>query len=166
MAFARWESVSEQQAQNLQAAHKELLHSLQGGDPACETGGYLDKDFKLIHANAGQSGEITLSAPPQNAIGSVHTHPSGELFSLEDVFNFTTRGELNIMTVVGNNGAVYVLEKTDTFDFAGLGRFLQGKLDQQKADFRTSPDLYINFMEDFLHEAERYGLGYWRFGAR
>lgn len=163
--LARWEGVNEEQANNLQAAHKELLQALVGGDPAREAGGYIGEDFRLLHCRLGKEGAVRLSHPPAEAIGLLHTHPTGETFSLDDVSNFTLEPDLRIMTVVGNNGNVYVLEKTDDCDFSGLYHFLQDKMDRQSVDFRTSPELYIKFMEEFLHGTKRFGLGYWCFRA-
>lgn len=165
--LARWEGLSEQQAQNLQAAHKALLRFLQGGDPAREAGGYLDKDFKLISAHEGAAGEVELRTPPVGAIGSVHTHPSGETFSLMDVSNFTMHVELGIMTVVGNNGNVYVLEKDeDRLDIAGLSHFLKEVSERQPAGYLNTPELYIAFMEEFLHGVEPFGIRYRNCRAR
>lgn len=164
--LARWEGIDEQQAKNLQEAHRALLRSLQDGDPAREAGGYLDKDFKLISAHEGASGQVELRSPPVGAIGSVHTHPSGETFSLMDVSNFTMHAELGIMTVVGNDGSVYVLEKNeDALDISGLYHFLHQKLDSTP-DYRTSPEKYVNFMEELLHDMERFGTRYHHYRAR
>lgn len=163
---ARWGDISEEQAQNLQATHKQLLKSLAGGDPTHEAGGYIGKDFRLIQIRLGKEGRVRLSHPPSEAIGLAHTHPTGETFSIEDVSNFTLEPDLRIMTVAGNNGNVYILEKMENYDFSGLYHLLQDRVSHQSVDVSTSPELYIKFMEEFLHEAKRFGLGYWRFGAR
>ena len=165
VALAQWEGISEQQSQNLREAHRELLRSLQGGDPTREAGGYLDKDFKLISHQRGDSGAVTLSQTPPDAVGTAHTHPTGETFSLPDISNFTMSADLRIMTVVGNNGTVYVLEKADEIDASGLSHFLQEVVNRQPSDYLISPEIYINFLEEFLHGVGPYGIRYRNFGA-
>lgn len=63
------------------------------------------------------------------------------------------------MTVVGNNGKVYVFQKTDSFDVSGYIGYLKEKISLYP-DFRDSIDKYVAFMEGVLNGAKEYGFNY------
>ena len=110
----------------------------------------------------GKSGNVDFPPPPPGAIGSGHTHPTGTTFSLPDISNFTIHEELRILTVVGNSGTVYLLEKTPAFDFSKAYQILQRKKEENRQQGKelNTPTAYIRFMEEFLNEAGDAGLIY------
>lgn len=160
----QWEGISEEQAQNLQKAHKQLLEVVAGNDPAREAGGYIDNRFRLMDGQLGSEGKVRLSRVPEDAVGLAHTHPTGETFSLQDVSNFTIEPALRIMTAVGNKGNVYVLEKLENYDVGGVYHLLQEKR-RRLPDFEMDAESYVQFMEEFLHEIEACGFRYRSFSV-
>jgi hypothetical protein len=98
---------------------------------------------------------------PDFSVGEVymHNHPSGYTFSLDDVEHLLFYENMELLTAVGNNGAVYVLRKTDDFDFTRFYHAYQ-KAAQQEPSFEESPRSYIDFVERLLYEAAAYGLEY------
>lgn len=152
-----WEGITAEQARNLQQAHKTLLGSLVESEPGLEAGGYLDKDFRLISCVKGGEGKVAAGYQPPNAVGFAHNHPAGECFSPDDVFSFTATPRLRIMTVIGNNGNVYVLEKTGDYNAADLIHLYNNDYPELEAK-NIGVDDYVKRMEEFLHEVERYGF--------
>ena len=89
----------------------------------------------------------------------MHNHPDGLLFTHEDVARFISNGDTMIMSAVGNNGSLYVLEKTEEYNAAGFIRYLHETV-LSHPDSTTSPEKYIQFMEDLLKGVNEYGVTY------
>ena len=51
---------------------------------------------------------------------AIHNHPSGMTFSPEDILGFASRDSMQMLTIVGNDGSVYALEKTAATDLISL----------------------------------------------
>lgn len=159
---ARPSGASDAQADNLRRAHQELLRALLGKEATDEAGGYFDKDYNLMGIYHGKSGNVHLPPPPPGAIGSGHTHPTGTTFSLSDISAFTFREQLRILTVTGNNGVVYLLEKASWFEVSKAYQLLQQKKEKYKQQGQepNTPEQYLQFIEEFLNESENSGLIY------
>lgn len=91
---------------------------------------------------------------------SVHNHPSGECFSFADVQNFFRRPYEIGMFVVGNNGAVYGLQKTIDSDIDGFSKAIEQAQKKLEAYSGDSVDEVIEIIETPLKEAEQYGFVY------
>ncbi|MEG0878866.1 MAG: phage minor capsid protein, partial [Oscillospiraceae bacterium] len=106
------ENFTDVQADNLQKSHRQLLHFVINEDLGMEAGVYLDKDMlPLTDFVLGEIGRLNMPPSTQSAKVFIHNHPSGELFSIDDISNFTTDANLDILTAVGNDGSLYMLEK-------------------------------------------------------
>ncbi len=46
----------------------------------------------------------------------IHNHPSNNIFSDRDIFNFCKTDAVNAIIVVGNKGSIYLLHKLNGFD--------------------------------------------------
>ena len=46
------------------------------------------------------------------AFAVMHNHPSGSHFSRKDIKTFVDAENMTILIVIGNNGDIYILEKT------------------------------------------------------
>lgn len=91
---------------------------------------------------------------------AIHNHPSGMTFSPEDILGFACRNSMRMLTIVGNDGSVYALEKTAATDSV---LFKKGSLalhDATKEPSLTSQSK-INLVSNFLEEIAQYGVNYY-----
>lgn len=91
---------------------------------------------------------------------SIHNHPSGQFFSFSDIKNFLSRPYQVGTFVVGNNGAVYGLQKTIDSDIDGYYEAVRRTEKRLKAYSGDSLNEILEIMEQPLKEAEQYGLVY------
>ena len=88
----------------------------------------------------------------------MHNHPSTGTFSGEDFKFFCNNDSLYIITVVGNDGTVYVLAKTAYFDIKVLADYTMLAANYYNAGYiRNNGTLAIR---DILKRANDYGLEY------
>ena len=80
---------------------------------------------------------------------SIHNHASGETFSGRDIRKFVADEKARVLCVVGNNGKVFVLEKTNNFDWVQFGI--------NTHSFNDSDDFNLQV----LNGAEQYDLRYY-----
>ena len=144
-------------AVSLQEAHRELLKVVQGRPVGTEAGAVFTLDMRLIERRIGENAAQRLVMPRHTEPHIfIHNHPSGLTFSAGDIENFGVNGGLELLTAVGNNGAVYVLQKTARYDAAGFSKsFL---MESTKLQQMETPQEYADEIERFLKEAEQYGL--------
>ena len=145
---------TEEQAAKLQEAHRELLRSVMGKPAGTEAGAVYTRDMQLIEQRSGAAYEISLPHYDKPHI-FVHNHPSGLTFSMADIENFGKRFDLEMMTAIGNNGEVYLLQKTEAYDPVGLSKALL--MEQPKLQKIETPEDYADEMNRFLMEVARYG---------
>ena len=159
--FVKLDGMTIEQAASLQNAHKSVLQAvLQSGTPDHEAGCFILSDYTGAPPFISKAqGSIDFPATPINAIGTIHSHPTGYMFSMEDISAFTMNGNLSIMTVVGNNGKIYVLQKTDFFDVSGYSIYLNEQIEAHP-NYRKTAEGYISFMEEVLNGARKYGFTY------
>lgn len=91
---------------------------------------------------------------------AIHNHPDGLTFSVGDIRQMLKRPNLKMLTAVGNNGHVYVMEKTTEFDDEKL-REMFGSLANSYPDYLVDPEEHLKLSEEFLRKAEQYGLKYY-----
>lgn len=153
--------MTQDQAGHLRDTHRQILHAVQNAPEETEAITYLDSNLKAIKIVVGEKkGVVNIGEPPVGAVGIAHNHPSGRVFSFDDISNFSVRENLNVMTVVGNNGSVYVLEKTDEYDFASLYHLLQRTIDSTDIGTLITEQQKVEFVEGFLYEAAKSGIVY------
>ena len=91
---------------------------------------------------------------------SIHNHPSGQFFSFSDIKNFLSRPYQIGTFVVGNNGAVYGLQKTINSDIVGFSETVSQAQKRLEAYAGDSLNEILEIMEQPLKEAEQYGFIY------
>ena len=157
----KFNKMTDKQAADLQTAHKAVLQAvIDSKMPDHEAGCFIRDDYTGTTPFVSKHrGNIDFPETPINAIGTIHSHPTGYMFSLRDITTFASDGDLSIMTVVGNNGKVYVFQKTDLFDVSGYIGYLKEQISLYP-DFQDSIDKYVAFMEDVLNGAKEYGFDY------
>lgn len=155
------DGMTDMQAAFLQNAHKSVLQAVLNSKTLDHEAGcfILDDYTGTTPFISKHQGNIDFPEAPINAIGTIHSHPTGYMFSLRDVTTFASDGDLSIMTVVGNNGRVYVFQKTALFDVSGYIGYLKEQISLYP-DFQDSIDKYVAFMEGVLNGAKEYGFDY------
>ena len=94
---------------------------------------------------------------------AIHNHPSGMTFSPEDILGFASRDSMQMLTIVGNDGSVYALEKTATTDLISLK--MAARTLNHTANDPTMPKTAVyNLVTDFLMEISQYGVQYYTRG--
>lgn len=91
---------------------------------------------------------------------AIHNHPSGMTFSPEDILGFASRNSMRMLTIVGNDGNVYALEKTAATDSVLFKKDSLALHDATKEPSLTSQSK-INLVSNFLEEIAQYGVNYY-----
>jgi len=150
---------SQEQAARLQEAHRELLRSVQDKPVGTEAGAIYTPDMRLIEQRVGRDAAQRISMPHCSVPHiSMHTHPSGEIFSVKDLESFFYNEEMNCMTVVGNSGRVYAVLRSAEYDGFRFGMAFSDVSDELRVAMEDQ-DLarYIGLIKKFLEGAEQYG---------
>lgn len=148
---------SEQWNAKLNERHKELLRLAQEQPVGVEVAAYMDDALNGVVATVGTQSQVKI-ALDQGTV-HMHNHPSGTTFTLQDVDHLLFSENIRILSAVGNNGRIFLLVKTDQFNFSGIYAAYQDAAIRQP-NYERSPDEYIAFMEQFLPKLRRHGLIY------
>ena len=93
---------SQEQAERLQTAHRELLRAVMDKSVGTEAGAVYTPDMRLIERKIGENAGHQIVMPRyQMPHIFIHNHPSGLTFSMADIENFGTRFNLETMTAIG-----------------------------------------------------------------
>ena len=90
----------------------------------------------------------------------IHNHPSGLTFSPGDILGFAIRDSMRMLTIVGNDGSIYALEKTATTNPELLTKAAT-KLNVSANEPSLTPQSKINLVTNFLEEIAQYGVNYY-----
>lgn len=153
------EGWSAEQAERLQAAHRDLLRAVKDKPVGTEAGAAYTPDMRLIEHKVGDASaqQIVMSRCDEPHI-LIHNHPSGEIFSHIDILPFAMNETMQAITAVGNSGKVYMLVKTSDYDgFRFLQAYNAARLKLKEAVSASDIEKYIAVMEEFLKGAVEYG---------
>lgn len=145
----------------LRRAHQELLRSVQKLPVGHEAGAVYDMDMELIEQVIGERSTVSLPSG-KGAHIVIHTHPSGQTFTEPDIRMFVKRGGTKVLTAVGNNGKVYLIQKVDgAYNAFGFNAALETEAAILKGIVASGDmEAYVAEMNRFLKEAEQYGIYY------
>lgn len=152
--------LTDTQCKQLRKAHRELLKEARKYPVGTETSITYDLDMN-INSNGyikGEIGKVGIYNHDYEYI-AIHNHPSDAMFSYGDIRNFAYNPYLKILTVVGNKGSVYVLNKTDLWDDIGFGMFVEDVY-AKYPDYDTSIQSRIKCVNEILKGAKKYGIQY------
>lgn len=111
-------------------ACKDVLKAIKNDPPGTEA--TISISLDLTQKSAVQKGEPGAGTvkPVKMDISyvSIHNHPSGETFSLKDVDQFASDYNNKSIVVVGNNGKVFVLSKTNNYNAEGFSAYYLSRL--------------------------------------
>ncbi len=145
----------------LQQAHKDLLQEVMNRGGMVEVARCYDMNMEPLsgYVSKNDKGQVKIPRFDVPYIAS-HNHPSGLTFSVGDLYGFAKNNELKILTVVGNNGAAYSLEKTDKIDKSQL--LLDLTLLQERIDLESDNLKKVNLLVSFINKGKEYGFIYER----
>lgn len=118
---------SAEQNLRLQEAHKEILRIAKTQNDSNEVLGVYTTNFLRKHHVLGTESKVDPGMNPQvfglylssaeNGLMYLHNHPSTNQFSLADIDAFIVREKIGLMSVVTNQGEVYILHKTNRYSY-------------------------------------------------
>lgn len=152
------EGWSSQRAGALQEAHRDLLRFVKDQPVGTEAGAIYSPDMKLLERRMGAAHEIRMPHYSGEHI-LIHNHPDGLIFSGADIGKFILSRSMEILTAIGNDGTLYVIQKTLMYDgFMARQQYLGLKEILQECVKAGNMDRYISTIEDFLIGGSAYGL--------
>ena len=159
--------------QQLKNAHKRLLMTASKQPLGVEVGRAYDLNMKALTKElTGAAERSTVSVPKQNVPYIViHTHPDSNIFSQRDLSNFANNVNLKMLTAVGNDGHVYAVEKSASFDakavktlVSDLGESVNGIADQydrKEISYQEVAESLNFLVRNCLSELEGYGVKFY-----
>lgn len=156
---------STEQARKLQEAHRDLLRFVKDAPVGTEAGAIYSMGMLLLSQMImGDHGENGVILPVFDTPYIVlHNHPDGQIFSHTDVETFLFRSDMEIISIVTNDGNVFLLHKTDDYDglpVVKLWNSYQPQIEEAMSDGNL--EKYIQIINLFLKGAKDYGLQYFR----
>lgn len=163
------EGWSQEKAQRLQEAHRDLLRAVRDKPIGTEAGRVYDWNMSpLSGIIMGTPGEGTINLPSCGIpYIVVHNHPDGETFSPADIEKFIFTENISMITAVGNNGSVYAAIKTEEFNgFGAHQKFLSLNAALQDCVEKRDKSKYVQIILEFLNGGKTYGFEFIESGAR
>lgn len=139
--------------------HKKLLMTVSRAPLGTEYGECYNLNMERLtpQPKAGEKlGRVRLPDFPEPYI-AVHNHPNGLTFSVGDIRQVLQRPNLKMLTAVGNDGSIYVMEKESDFDVAMLKQTLR-EFEKKYPKYTAYADDHLALVEEFLRKAGGYGL--------
>lgn len=153
--------LSPENQKRLANIHKRLLTTVYKSPLGTEYGECYTLDMERLtpQPKAGElPGRVRLPDFDKPYI-AVHNHPNGLTFSVGDIRQVLQRPNLKMLTAVGNDGHVYVMEKTSAFDYEKLNKMLNS-LASSYPNYLIDAEEHLKLSEEFLRKAEQYGIQY------
>ena len=157
---------SDQQADEMLKMHKKLLKYAKEENDSNEVLFITGLDFSSEVAVKGGEFKVSPASNPfaisiiahaeRQSLLYLHNHPSTNTFSIGDIDTFCCEKAIKAMSVVTNQGEVYVLNKTGKYSFEETKKLLTSIYD-------SFPDGEIDdkdFVKKFLKECYKGGVEY------
>lgn len=143
----------------LQQAHKNLLKEVMNRGGMVEVARCYDMKMQPLcdYVSENDKGQVKIPHFDVQYIVS-HNHPSGLTLSPGDLFTFSKNENIQVLTIVGNNGSAYSIEKSKAFNRAEM---LKAIMHLQKVVKSSKNDTEaINKVLLFLRRGKEYGFVY------
>ena len=158
---------SDIQSENMQLKHKELLKISKNKNDSNEVLLINDLSFKNEVSILGSEFNVSPGKNPfavsviinaeRQSLVYLHNHPSTNIFSIGDIDTFICEGAIKIMSVVTNQGRVYVMNKSAEYDY-NRARMLMAKIYES---FKDAKEIDNNeFVKRFLKRCDEGGIEY------
>lgn len=159
------DSLSTAMQAKLQNEHKKLLISVSGKPLGTEAGATYTLQMKPLSKVTGRDGAAKVVIPKEKEpYIAMHTHPTGGTFTHTDLILFARDDNMQMLTAVGNNGAVYAVEKTKDFTLLKFKRYLKSAKEKHP-QYLNTPDEYAMYIQDFLKGVNQCGIRYYAAGT-
>jgi hypothetical protein len=153
---------SDAQNKRLQELHKDLLTVAKNKNNSNEVlkiwNTYTDEVLDVF----GTENKVNVDVNPatfgmirsalKNELAYIHNHPSTSGFSCADMMTFLKNDEIGLMTVVTNQGEVYLLKKEEDFNLEETDSFIREL-------YKKNLNEYEVFTE-FLKKGKKVGVVY------
>lgn len=152
-------------ADRLQEAYQEILtEAMEQEDTQTEVGAVFNTRMERItEVTVGKSNQIDLRLPNEPYI-SIHSHPDSLVFSAKDLQMFAANLNMQMMSVVGHDGTIYILQRTDDYDgFLFLKDFLEVQTRLERLAEENKPNEYVSEITSFLERSKNYGTHFDRY---
>jgi len=160
------EGWTEKQAATLQIAHKDLLRRVQPKPPGTEASATYDTAMQPLQERMGKDAAHAVAIPDAPVpYLAMHNHPDGLTFSGGDLALFGRRNQMRLLTAIGNDGGLYVLEKTRAFDRRAFDAAFSDYTGAHP-EMEKGAGAYAKGIADFLEGAGKYGVYYYAGKAR
>ena len=153
--------LSPENQQRLANVHKRLLMAVAKAPLGTEYGECYTLDMERLTPapRAGETlGRVRLPDFEQPYV-AIHNHPNGAMFSMSDMRQIINRFNMRILTAVGNDGAIYVVEKGAMFD-DNAAKILIEEVKSRYPTWATDPNAHTEAVLEFLKGADQFGLYY------
>lgn len=157
---------SEEQTVAMQECHKELLRISKNRNDSNEVLFISNLDFTVSVTVLGTEHTVepgknpfavsVIGNSPKYSLVYMHNHPSTNTFSLADIDTFVCDGVIKTMSVVTNQGEVYVINKTSSFSY-DKARHLMRDINRLLPDDKN---IGHNFVKEFLKRCDEGGIEY------
>ena len=157
---------SDRQADEMQQMHKKLLKTAKEENDSNEVLFITGLDFSSEVAVKGGEFKVSPATNPfavsviahakRQSLLYLHNHPSTNTFSVGDIDTFCCEKAIKLMSVVTNQGEVYILNKTVNYSFEATRELLT-------SIFESFPEGEIDdkiFVKKFLKECHKGGVEY------
>lgn len=156
---------TKEMADRLQEAYQDILtKAMEQEDIRTEVGAVFNMRMERISEVAvGERNHICLPSPNEAYI-SIHSHPDSLIFSAKDLLIFAANLNMQMMSVVGNDGTIYILQRTDDYDgFLFLKDFSEVQTRLKRLAEENKPNEYVAEIAGFLERSEEYGTHFDRY---
>ncbi len=151
------EDFSEEYNTHLCEAEKNLLKYVKDQPVGTEGVICLNMDLSEKERYIGnpQSGSVHLKRYDEDCV-ILHNHPDGLILSERDYITFSQREEIKILVAVGNNGNVFIIQKTDNFNMFEFD--FESYRIRQKYPQTMSIEEHLKYSEELFEEMRKYGV--------
>ena len=111
---------------------------------------FVKGDVKSVDPYGSTDNYHLLRTAEKNSLAVLHNHPGLSYFSMNDLREFCFNDAIGLMTIVTNQGKVWYLAKTDSFDLKKVSKAIA-------TAFNTNQN-YDDIVENFLKKAYSYGI--------
>ena len=156
---------TKEMADRLQEAYQDILtKAMEQEDIRTEVGAVFNMRMERIsEVTVGERNHICLLSPNEAYI-SIHSHPDSLIFSAKDLLIFAANLNMQMMSVVGNDGTIYILQRTDDYDgFLFLKDFSEVQTRLKRLAEENKPNEYVAEIAGFLERSEEYGTHFDRY---
>lgn len=156
---------TKEMADRLQEAYQDILtKAMEQEDIRTEVGAVFNMRMERIsEVTVGERNHICLLSPNEAYI-SIHSHPDSLIFSAKDLQIFAANLNMQMMSVVGNDGTIYILQRTDDYDgFLFLKDFSEVQTRLKRLAEENKPNEYVAEIAGFLERSEKYGTHFDRY---